>query len=140
MYRCIIRGTPGDNTDVPATKLSLTYRILTLSFPLQSCRSRMQKIIPKMRDTIVSGSTATERERECLKSVRERQLCSGDVGFVTWRSSSYSLISPLNLSKYSSSNILAIHSVAFLMCPSQFYLDHLTDTKAGISLKRLVSS
>ena len=30
-----------------------------------------------------------ERERECIDSVRERQLCSEDVGFVTWRSSSY---------------------------------------------------
>ena len=30
-----------------------------------------------------------ERERECQNSVRERQRCSGDVGFVTWRSSSY---------------------------------------------------
>ena len=26
-----------------------------------------------------------ERERECRNSVRKRQLCSGDVGFVTWR-------------------------------------------------------
>ena len=32
--------------DVSATRLPFTYRILTLSFPLQSCRSRMQKIIP----------------------------------------------------------------------------------------------
>ena len=31
-----------------------------------------------------------EREREYQNSERERQLCSGDVGFVTWRSSSYS--------------------------------------------------
>ena len=30
-----------------------------------------------------------ERERECQNSVRERQLCSGDVGFVTWRCSSH---------------------------------------------------
>ena len=30
-----------------------------------------------------------ERERGWLNSVRKRQLCSGDVGFVTWRSSSY---------------------------------------------------
>ena len=30
-----------------------------------------------------------EHERECQNSVRERQLFSGDVGFVTWRSSSY---------------------------------------------------
>ena len=40
-------------------------------------------------DTIVSGATALEWERECRNPVRERQLCSGDVGFVTWRSSSY---------------------------------------------------
>ena len=32
-----------------------------------------------------------ERERECQNSVRERQLCSGDVGFVTWRTSSYGI-------------------------------------------------
>ena len=43
---CIWRGMPDDKADVPATKLTLTYRILTLSFPLQSCRSQMQKIIP----------------------------------------------------------------------------------------------
>ena len=29
-----------------------------------------------------------ERERECQNLVREGQLCSGNVGFVTWRSSS----------------------------------------------------
>ena len=34
-------------------------------------------------------ATALERERECRNSVRERQLCSGDVDFVTWHSSSY---------------------------------------------------
>ena len=33
-----------------------------------------------------------ERERECKNSVRKRQLCSGDVGFDTWRSSSYQLL------------------------------------------------
>ena len=41
--RNIWRGTPGDEAYVPATKLPFTYRISTLSFPLQSCRSRMQK-------------------------------------------------------------------------------------------------
>ena len=30
-----------------------------------------------------------ERELECQNLVLERQLCSADVGFVTWRSSSY---------------------------------------------------
>ena len=30
-----------------------------------------------------------KREQECQNPVHERQLCSGDVGFVTWRSSSY---------------------------------------------------
>ena len=29
-----------------------------------------------------------ERERESRNPIRARQLCSGDVGFVTWRSSS----------------------------------------------------
>ena len=33
-----------------------------------------------------------ERQRECRNPVRERQLCSGDFGFVTWRSSSYMYI------------------------------------------------
>ena len=42
----IWQGTPGDKADVPATELPLTYRISPSSFPLQSCRSRMQKIIP----------------------------------------------------------------------------------------------
>ena len=32
------RGTPGDKADVPATELSLMYRISPSSFPLQSCR------------------------------------------------------------------------------------------------------
>ena len=40
------RGTPGDKADVAATQLPLKYRISTLSFPLQSCRSRMRKIVP----------------------------------------------------------------------------------------------
>ena len=40
-------------------------------------------------DTIVSGATALERERECQNLVRERKLGSGDDDFVTWRSSSY---------------------------------------------------
>ena len=34
-------------------------------------------------------ATALERERECRNPLRERQLCSGDVGYVTWRSPSY---------------------------------------------------
>ena len=33
-----------------------------------------------------------DRERECRNPVRERQLCSGDVGFVTWRSSSFAIV------------------------------------------------
>ena len=33
--------------------------------------------------------TALERERECQNPVLERQLCSGDVGFVIRRSSPY---------------------------------------------------
>ena len=39
-YTCIWRGTPGDEADVPATELPLTYQISTLSFPLHICRSR----------------------------------------------------------------------------------------------------
>ena len=37
--------------------------------------------------------TALERERESRNSVRERQLCSGDNGYVTWRSPSYPFLS-----------------------------------------------
>ena len=60
---CIWRGMPDDKADVPATKLSLTYRIFTLSFPLQSCRSQIQNNpFRKMRDT----------------SYQERQLWSGN--------------------------------------------------------------
>ena len=33
-----------------------------------------------------------ERERECRNLVHKRQLCIEDVGFVTWRSSSYILL------------------------------------------------
>ena len=42
----IWRWTPGNVADVSATELPFTYRISTLSFPLQSCRSRMQKNNP----------------------------------------------------------------------------------------------
>ena len=35
----------GDEADVPATKLPFTYRILTLSFPLQRCRSRYNCVV-----------------------------------------------------------------------------------------------
>ena len=37
---------PGNVADVSATELPLTYRISLLSFPLKSCRSWIQKIIP----------------------------------------------------------------------------------------------
>ena len=36
-------------------------------------------------------ATTLERERECRNRVRERLLCRGDVGFVTWRCSSYTV-------------------------------------------------
>ena len=77
----IWRGTQGDEADVPATKLSFTYRISTLLLPLQLqlCRHISKGIIfwyPRARTTASRNP------------VRERQLCSGDVGFVTWRSSS----------------------------------------------------
>ena len=41
-----------------------------------------------------------ERERGWRNSVRERQLCSGDVGFVTWRSSSYGKIYYFEISQH----------------------------------------
>ena len=40
----------------------------------------------------VAGATALERERQLWsvnRTKRKRQLCSGDDGFVTWRSPSY---------------------------------------------------
>ena len=41
----IWRGTPSDKADVPTTKLPFTYRISTLSFPLQSCPSRYNYVV-----------------------------------------------------------------------------------------------
>ena len=60
---------PDFDTLVPAPELTL---------PIQFCRF-----------FAYPRATALERERECRNSIRERQLCSRDVGFVTWRSSSY---------------------------------------------------
>ena len=88
--RYIWRGTPGDKADVPATKLPLTYRILTLSFPLQSCRSWYNDSLWFLKRWFLHPrATALEREREFRNPVSERQLFSGDVGYVTWRSPSY---------------------------------------------------
>ena len=82
----IWRLTPVDIAVIPATKLPFTYRILTLS-------SRSRAVTPmtswfKREKHEVIGATALERD-ECQNSVHERQLCSGDKGFVTWRSPSY---------------------------------------------------
>ena len=58
--------------------------------PCQSCRSRMQKNNPFRNMT-----TKLNRERQlwtgtrCRNPVCERQLWSGNVGFVTWRLPSY---------------------------------------------------
>ena len=71
------------------------------TYPLQSCRSRTQfrHSCSRFRYNCVviflkglflyPWATALERERESRNPVRKRQLCSGDVGFVTWRSLSY---------------------------------------------------
>ena len=62
----------------------------TLVSALELSRSDAKKIIPfEIERHYCIGSDTSERERECRNPVRERQLCSGDVGFVTWRSSSY---------------------------------------------------
>ena len=72
--------------------------------PLQSCRLRTKFSHPRSRSRAVSLSDAKNNPfRKMLdtlyrgrqlwsgnESVHKRQLCSGDVGFVTWRSSSYS--------------------------------------------------
>ena len=60
---------PDFDTRVPATELSL---------PIQLCRHIYKGII----------FCICERERECRIPMRERKLCSGNVGFVTWRSPS----------------------------------------------------
>ena len=62
---CICRGTPGDEADVSATELPLTYRISTLSFPLHSCRSRynVSRIFLKGLFFASESETALERER-----------------------------------------------------------------------------
>ena len=55
-----------------------------LSLPIQFCRHAYKWIIflhPRV--------TALEWEQECWNPVRERQLWSGDVGYVTWRSPSF---------------------------------------------------
>ena len=57
------RGTPGDDADVPATKLPFTYRISALSFPLQSCRSQCNYVVIFLR---------------VIFCIRERQLWSGN--------------------------------------------------------------
>ena len=66
---------PDFNTLVPALELSL---------PIQLCRH-----ISKGVYVLHPRATALRRERESQNPVRERQLCSGNVSFVTWRSSSY---------------------------------------------------
>ena len=74
--------------------------------PLKSCRSRTEFLHSRSRSIAVAPdtmcraffyrdyflhprATALERKRDCRNPVCERQLRSGDVGFVTWRSSSY---------------------------------------------------
>ena len=81
---------PDFHTLVPDPKLSL---------PIHLCRHIFKEII-----FLHPRATALEPEQECRNPVRERQLCSGDVCFVTWRSSSYTLIINLNW-------IVAINSI-----------------------------
>ena len=54
----------GDEADVPATKLQLTYRISTFLLGFQSCRSRVQK------NNLFKNMTT--------QMYRERQLWSGN--------------------------------------------------------------
>ena len=90
-------------------ELFMTYneecQVTKPTSPLQSCRSRTDFWHSRSRSIAVAPNwmcrafflrdyflhprtTALERERECQNLVRERQLCSGDVGSVTRRSSS----------------------------------------------------
>ena len=67
----------------------------SLSFPLHSCRSRYNGSRIFLRDYFLHPlATALERERECQNPVSDRQLCSGDIGYVTSRSFSYLFVLP----------------------------------------------
>ena len=63
----IWRGLPGDEADVPASKLPFTDRIWTLSFPLQSCQSRYNCVVIFLQglffastsDSFVAGTSAS---------------------------------------------------------------------------------
>ena len=79
----IWRGKPGDEADVPATKLPLTNRISTLSFPLQSCRSRYNCVVIFLKGPFLHPrATALQRGREFRNPVRGRQPCSRNVAYV----------------------------------------------------------
>ena len=66
------RGTPDDANDVPATKLQSTYRISTLLL-------QYVIIFPFLASTNDSSGSGT-------RVSKFETLCSGDVGYVTWRS------------------------------------------------------
>ena len=74
---------PDFDTLVPAPELSLPIQCVVM--------------ISKGIIFLHPWATALERERECRNPVRERQLCSGDVGYVTWRSSSYVCIKNISI-------------------------------------------
>ena len=80
----IWRWTPGNVADVSATSTGLpfTYRISTLS-------SRSYDVMFLPLETWRHRSDSSGAGRECWNPVRERQLWSGDVGYVTWRSPSF---------------------------------------------------
>ena len=92
------RGTPGDKADVPATKLPLTYLFLTSLVPAPELSLSDAKNDPcrKMRDTLYREQQLWSGNQDCQKSVRERQLCIRNVGFVTWRSSSFFFLSKMD--------------------------------------------
>ena len=87
VIRYIWRGTPGDVADVPATKLPFTYLISTLSFPLQSCRSRYNCVVIFLKELFFASASDSSGARVSKSGTWN----SRDVGFVTWRSSSYVL-------------------------------------------------
>ena len=58
--------------------------------PAPEDSSRYNRVVIFLKGLFfASASDSSEWKRECQNPVRKRQLCSGDVGYVTWRSQSY---------------------------------------------------
>ena len=84
----IWRWTPGDKAVVPAPELSFTYRISIALVPATELSLLWRHISPFKNMTSQERQLCSGNE-SYRNSVRERQLWSGNNGFVTWRSPSY---------------------------------------------------